>query len=401
MRTIIICFFCLTLIGGTAMAKPNPKDTGLFAPDRLKLMADDIARILAAQLQRRSGRKNVVVSLEIAKEKKSVRFIPSKRNSREILFSLRIIQEESDYRVECRTKTEEELAALRSLLTIFLGTGKISWELDAGMLGYGVVGVPCADLYVDPVKRRSDNLASQLLHGTPVILWEASADKQFFRVEGCHDGYLGWLEQDSLLLITSRRWHDWSNMPKVYLGSFVDKPAIFYPGTALAFSGKNMLVFKSAYHYQTVLLDPQNYRSFLAKITAREIVKTARRFLPTGDLGGITYLWGGTCVPQLDCSGFVQMVFRLDNILLPRDADQQLQFSQQVARENMRTGDLIFFSKHRRHPTHVGIYLGDNRYIHCSPSGNASGVKINNLQGQSQYEIDLAKIYYGAGRIIR
>ena len=401
MKTITICCFALIMIGATLLADSAPEDPEIFAPAKLKLMADDIAEVLAEHLQRRTGRKDVAIQLEIAKEQQAVCIMPGKRNSREILFSLRIIYENPGYRIECRSRTEAELAALRSLLTIFLNSDNITWDLDAGMLGYGIVAVPCADLYVDPIKKRGDNLASQLLQGTPLIIWEVSNDKQFLRVESNDDGYLGWLAQDSLFLVTAKRWHHWANMPKVYLGSFLDKPVTLYPGTALAFSGKKLLFCQSSYHYETVLVDPKSYRPFLTKTTAAEIVKTARRFLASGDLSGITYLWGGTCVPQLDCSGFVQTVFRLNNILLPRDADQQLQFAQQLTQKQMRAGDLIFFSKHRRHPTHVGIYLGAGQYIHCSSNGKTSGVKINNLQGKSQYDMALAQIYYGAGRIIR
>ena len=138
--------------------------------------------------------------------------------------------------------------------------------------------------------------------------------------------------------------------------------------------------------------------SYLA--TAEEIAKTARRFLPNSDLGGITYLWGGTCVPQLDCSGFTQMVYRLNNVLLPRDADQQYQFGEVIPEQEMKAGDLIFFSKNGKRPTHIGIYLGERRYIHSSPS-DPSGIKINDLDGTTEYEKYLRKIYFGSCRIVK
>lgn len=78
-----------------------------------------------------------------------------------------------------------------------------------------------------------------------------------------------------------------------------------------------------------------------------------------------TYLWGGTVAPNYDCSGLIQAAFAANGIWLPRDAYQQEAFCQPVARSDLQPGDLVFFGPTAK-ATHVGLFLGDDRYIHSS-----------------------------------
>jgi NlpC/P60 family/Bacterial dipeptidyl-peptidase Sh3 domain len=87
------------------------------------------------------------------------------------------------------------------------------------------------------------------------------------------------------------------------------------------------------------------------------------------------YLWGGKLPPHFDCSGLVQTAFASVGIQIPRDAYQQEAFSLLIPYEanksafcewleQLQSGDLIFFGLQKA--THVGLYLGDRKYIHCS-----------------------------------
>ncbi|HNZ67593.1 MAG TPA: C40 family peptidase, partial [Planctomycetota bacterium] len=129
------------------------------------------------------------------------------------------------------------------------------------------------------------------------------------------------------------------------------------------------------------------------------ILTTIQRFLRNNDCGKNEYLWGGTVLPGLDCSGFVQLVYRLQDISIPRDASQQQQFGQAVEKNDLQIGDLVFFSSHKKWATHVGIYMGNGKFVHCSRVGEYSGVKINDLQGNTEYDQYLNNIYFGATRI--
>lgn len=90
------------------------------------------------------------------------------------------------------------------------------------------------------------------------------------------------------------------------------------------------------------------------------------------ELVGLSYRRGGTNPDVgLDCSGFVQVVFK-DGIgkLLPRTAREQSQVGDVIDRKELKPGDLVFFNTMRRAFSHVGIYLGDNRFVHAPRAGS-------------------------------
>jgi peptidoglycan endopeptidase LytE len=81
---------------------------------------------------------------------------------------------------------------------------------------------------------------------------------------------------------------------------------------------------------------------------------------------GTRYRFGGTSRNGLDCSAFVQKVFNEMEVSLPRTAREQFERGEIVTRGDMQKGDLVFFRTYASFPSHVGIYLGDNRMIHAS-----------------------------------
>lgn len=113
------------------------------------------------------------------------------------------------------------------------------------------------------------------------------------------------------------------------------------------------------------------------------------------ELVGINYRRGGTDPNVgLDCSGFVQLVFR-DAVgkLLPRTAKEQSQVGDVVDKNELKAGDLVFFNTMRRAFSHVGIYLGDNRFLHAPRTG--AEVRVEDMS-QSYW----VKRYNGARRVI-
>jgi len=93
----------------------------------------------------------------------------------------------------------------------------------------------------------------------------------------------------------------------------------------------------------------------------KELKKSAYGFL------GTRYRFGGSSKSGgIDCSGFVQKVFRELEVSLPRTAREQFEVGNAVAPGDLQKGDLIFFSTYATYASHVGIYLGNNRMIHAS-----------------------------------
>ena len=113
------------------------------------------------------------------------------------------------------------------------------------------------------------------------------------------------------------------------------------------------------------------------------------------ELVGIRYRRGGTDPENgLDCSGFVQLVYS-ESIgkLLPRTAREQSEVGNTVDRSELKPGDLVFFNTMRRAFSHVGIYLGDNRFVHAPRVG--SEIRVEDMN-QSYW----VKRYNGARRVI-
>lgn len=101
------------------------------------------------------------------------------------------------------------------------------------------------------------------------------------------------------------------------------------------------------------------------------LVKVAKGFL------GAPYRFGGSSVRGLDCSAFVKKIYQFFDVSLPRTAREQARVGVRVPRENLEEGDLVFFNT-RRAFGHVGIYIGNNEFVHAA-SGHQRSVTISNL----------------------
>ena len=113
--------------------------------------------------------------------------------------------------------------------------------------------------------------------------------------------------------------------------------------------------------------DLEDFASWTAtrNATGESIVGTALRFL------GVPYMWGGTSFKSVDCSGFSLCVYFMNGILLPRNTSQQVRAGVEVAPDSLQPGDLLFFGtpatdEKPERVNHVGIYIGDGRFIHSS-----------------------------------
>jgi cell wall-associated NlpC family hydrolase len=83
---------------------------------------------------------------------------------------------------------------------------------------------------------------------------------------------------------------------------------------------------------------------------------------------GVPYSFGGMSPGGFDCSGFVCYVYGKAGISLPRMADSQYYSLTHIPRANLQSGDLVFFETYCPGPSHVGIYIGDGKFIHASSS---------------------------------
>jgi hypothetical protein len=97
------------------------------------------------------------------------------------------------------------------------------------------------------------------------------------------------------------------------------------------------------------------------------LISTAKSML------GVPYLWGGTSIKGVDCSGFTKTIFYLNGQVIPRDASQEINEGEEVDTEknweNLQVGDLLFFGEkatddRKERVVHVGMWIGNNEFIH-------------------------------------
>ncbi|HEX5773557.1 MAG TPA: NlpC/P60 family protein [Geomobilimonas sp.] len=101
--------------------------------------------------------------------------------------------------------------------------------------------------------------------------------------------------------------------------------------------------------------------------------RTAERFV------GIPYRWGGnTVVDGMDCSGFVRAVYNLCGVNIPRTSREQYKVGDQVGRDDLKDGDLVFFGESEETINHVGIYVGNGRFVHAPRRGD--DIKVSTLE---------------------
>ena len=126
-----------------------------------------------------------------------------------------------------------------------------------------------------------------------------------------------------------------------------------------------------------LLTQIQHVRQTVTHVThkASELVFNAMGFL------GVPYKWGGNSAETgFDCSGFVRSMYHQTvGLLLPRKAEQQAAATQQIEKNDLQPGDLVFFNTMRRAFSHVGIYVGDGKFIH-SPRAGAE-VRVESMGG--------------------
>ena len=132
-------------------------------------------------------------------------------------------------------------------------------------------------------------------------------------------------------------------------------------------------------------------QSFLERYTnvAQDVILQGLKLV------GVRYRWGGNDEDSgLDCSGFVRLVFK-DSIgaALPRTAREMSEVGEKIDPNELKPGDLVFFNTMRRTFSHVGIYLGDNHFLHAPRKG--AEVRVESMD--SSYWIQR---YNGARRIL-
>ncbi len=232
-----------------------------------------------------------------------------------------------------------------------------------------------APLLAEP--RISSEQISQRLFGHPLTALESRGD--YVRVRG-GDGYEGWTHQGYLVETRDAGW-------RLGLGCTVaDATGALVPLPLGALIPSQMPIIDGG-----VLTGEERGAAFPA--TGAAVTRTAR-----SAFAGTTYQWGGVSPWGADCSGFVQTVFWLHGLDLPRDAWQQA-LTGIPAAPPYAPADLLFFSEREdRRPTHVGIALADGFMAHVAVG--RGGHAIDRLDDRDPYVASLMARLVGARTVM-
>ncbi len=135
-------------------------------------------------------------------------------------------------------------------------------------------------------------------------------------------------------------------------------------------------------------------KTFVSTVSTAVADKTETLINNAMQLIGVRYRWGGN-TPQsgLDCSGFVRYVFNdTFGFLLPRKSAQMSKVGLEIGKDELRPGDLVFFNTMRHAFSHVGIYVGNNKFIHAPSKGKA--IRVDDMT-----KVYWEKRYNGARRL--
>lgn len=242
---------------------------------------------------------------------------------------------------------------------------------------YGVVRISVAQL-----RRNPDiiyEIVDQAMMGTEVRVLKL--EDKFWAYCQLDDEYIGWMTLSSLKIGDKNFIKTWRDREKLVVtanyGQIWEKPTTKSIRSVSDVVKGNILINRGLKKkwYQVELPDSrvgyiqsnfvtkeEDFRESLKSKSADDLLNTAYQFI------GMPYLWGGRSTKGFDCSGFTQTVYKLNGIALPRDANMQVQSGVEVtiddSLKNLTPGDLLFFGKDIDHIFHVGIYIGDDQFIH-------------------------------------
>jgi len=203
-------------------------------------------------------------------------------------------------------------------------------------------------------------MVSQILFGETFCILEATTS--WYHVELFHDHYRGWVARNQVKTLSDESFELLENSTKQYAGDMLAgmreiKTGAHFPvsGGSTLYPGEKGIVKISdrEFSYEGEVLTPET-------VCSRDIAKLATKFLHT------PYLWGGRSAFGLDCSGFVQLVYKITGISLPRDAYVQANQGKPVHLiHEALPGDLVFFDDAEEVIDHVGILIDEAHVIHA------------------------------------
>ena len=252
---------------------------------------------------------------------------------------------------------------------------------------YAICTVPAAPLRKEPSHR--SEMVSQLLFGETMQI--VGLQDEWFQIKSTYDGYEGWLTHHLIAEVIEQM----TQMEMPFVAALLVNPVnrnaqlIHVPmGASLpCFNEETKALWEEPYSYQG------SYRDTRSPFDYSLLQRTAEAWL------NAPYLWGGKTFMGVDCSGFVQILFKLLGIRLKRDAYQQAEEGVPVSSTgDTKGGDLAFFHNEKGKVTHVGLVLEGQQIIHAAgrvriDRFDSQGI-INSETGKTTHELHSIRRYF-------
>lgn len=221
---------------------------------------------------------------------------------------------------------------------------------------YAFVSVPAAPVRQKP--RHQREMVTQLLFGEAVEVLKEKGEL-WVKVRSLHDDYEGWMTRTLLTEATKEE----ASQPVAHVTSGLINKIHLADNTIMQLPlGASLPGWAGG----SGRMGELSYRIGYVKDRTSEKPSAALLTSLTEQWLHAPYCWGGRTIFGVDCSGFVQVNFKLMGIDLPRDAWQQAQRGEPVEKfKQAQTGDLAFFDD-KEEIVHVGIMLGSDKIIHAS-----------------------------------
>ncbi|MFY1048311.1 NlpC/P60 family protein [Chryseobacterium sp. GP-SGM7] len=217
---------------------------------------------------------------------------------------------------------------------------------------------------VAPVRAENSDRAeivTEILYGESADILEVN--KNWTKIKMHYDGYEGWMDTKQIKPVTEE-----------YLANRKVTLITEDFSSVMTLDGKTLLSMGSEVEFPAVA-------SRRSHDVRESIALTAKEFL------NIPYLWGGKSFFAVDCSGFVQLVYKIHNIKMPRDTYQQAEVGEVLSFvEESQPGDLAYFENSEGKIIHVGIMLENQKIIHASGK-----VRIDTLDSSGIFNKELNK----------